>query len=307
MSVPTGRLDAAQRHVLPVGAERGAAAAHEPVVRHPLFGDLVRPVVVDLVVVEGHEPRERGVRGLQVRVGLVLRVALAVVGEVDDLVVGVRADVAARRRVRVRVVLVDVVAEVDDQVEVLRRHVLVGRVVAVLVLLAGRERERQRADGSGRRRLRAPDRADLAVGLEAVEVLEARLQADRLGVHRVRLARHRGLLTARDDLRERFVLGDLPLHLDRLVRHAAAAAQRRRREPRPQHRAVRRRVARRDPERERVAGEAHRPGAGAGERELRCRDHDPRPTRPRSGTSVLTRPSWRHPPARADPLRVPLW
>ena len=98
------------------------------------------------------------VRGLQVRVGLVLRVALAVVGEVDDLVVGVRAHVAARRRVGVRVVLVDVVAEVDDQVEVVLRHVLVGRVVAVLVLLAGRERERQRARRARRRRLRAARR-----------------------------------------------------------------------------------------------------------------------------------------------------
>jgi hypothetical protein len=86
-------------HVLPVGLERGPAAAREDVQRHALLGDVGGPDVVDLVVIEGHQPREVRVRGLQVRVGLVLRVALAVVLQVDDLVVGVRPHVAAARGV----------------------------------------------------------------------------------------------------------------------------------------------------------------------------------------------------------------
>ena len=48
--------------------------------------------------------------------------------------------------VHVSSVLADVVPEVDDEVEIFFRHVFVGRVVAVLVLLARGEREPELGD-----------------------------------------------------------------------------------------------------------------------------------------------------------------
>jgi hypothetical protein len=149
--------------VLPVGLERGGAPAQELRPRLGVLGDLVGPVVVELVVVPGDDPRVRGVGALQVRVRLVLRVAVAVVLERGDLPRRVRAGIAARGRVDVRRVLVDVVAEVQDDVQILLGQVVVGREVAVLVLRARDEREGHRVErgAGGRGRLRAADRAEL--------------------------------------------------------------------------------------------------------------------------------------------------
>jgi len=87
--------------VLVVGLEGGGAAAQERVGRLAVLGRLVGPVVVDLVVVPGDDPREARMGGLEVGVGLVLRVAVAVVLERRDLPARVRPYVAARRVVDV--------------------------------------------------------------------------------------------------------------------------------------------------------------------------------------------------------------
>jgi hypothetical protein len=253
--------------VLPVSLEGDGAAAQEGVARLAVLGDLVGPVVVHLVVVPGDEPGEGGVGGLEVGIGLVLRVAVAVVLERDDLRTGVRAHVAARDRVFVRAVLVDVVAEVDDEVEILARHVPVGRVVAVLVLLAGGEREVQRVRRTGRSGLRPAHRADLAAGTEAVEVLGAGPQAIELDVDAVAPLGSGLVLAAAHDAPEAVVERDLPVHVHIAVRHAAAA-QRGGREPGPQHRAVRRRIAGGHAERERIADEPRRRLARSRERRL---------------------------------------
>jgi len=102
---------------------------------------VVGVVVLDLMVVPGDDPGERGVRRLQVRVVAVQGVAAPVAGELRGLARVVSAHVAARGVVLVRPVLVDVVAEVHDEVEILPGHVPVGRVVTVFELLTGGEGE----------------------------------------------------------------------------------------------------------------------------------------------------------------------
>ena len=92
-------------------------------------------VVVDLVIVPRDDERRRGMRRHQIRIGLVLRVAVAVVDERVDLLplmlahaAGVAAAVAAA--------LVDVVAGVEDEVELLLGDPAVRGEVAGLVVAA---------------------------------------------------------------------------------------------------------------------------------------------------------------------------
>src|SRR5262249_60536025 len=96
-----------------------------------LLVDVVGVVVLDLVVVPDRRPRRGRVHRLRGRVGLVLGVPRAVVGQRRELGgrrAGLRRRVhaAGTRRVA-RAVLVDVVAEVEDEVVLLERHLAVGR------------------------------------------------------------------------------------------------------------------------------------------------------------------------------------
>ena len=100
------------------------------------FGDVAGAVVFELVIVPGDEPGKGGVGGLEVRVGFVLGVAVAIVVERGELGADVLANAALAGRA-----FIDVVAEVDDQVEVLLGHVLVGGEEAGFVVLAGGEGE----------------------------------------------------------------------------------------------------------------------------------------------------------------------
>ena len=142
-----GAARGAQRHVLVVrlvrrgppggplrrGQRRAAVGAHH-----------VGVVVLHLVVVRDHQPRRDRVRGLQVRVGLVLRVPAAVVGQRDDL----GAQRAGAPTPAVGAVLVDVVAQVQDQVRAVLGHPAVGGVVA---RTRSASRRRRPSRGRGRR------------------------------------------------------------------------------------------------------------------------------------------------------------
>jgi hypothetical protein len=217
------------------------------------------------VVVGRHDERERRVRGLQVAVGLVLRVAHAVVVERD----GLAADVAAHQHLRHRerrgapAALVHVVAGVQDEVEVLAREVGVRRVEPLLVVLAADHPEAQQLRGrTGRgHRAGATDRRLLAGDAEAVPPPAVRLEPGQLDVHAVRDVRRRRHRARPHDLRERLVGRELPVDVDGCGGHAAVGVERRRGEARPQHHAVRGRVARRDAEREQVGRQRLR-GAG---------------------------------------------
>jgi hypothetical protein len=227
------------------GADREKLRGVDGARRH-----VVGVVVGDLVVVPGHEPGKGGVRGLQMRIGLVQRIAVAERRQLRRNAAAVVPHVA-----RAPGAFVDVVAEVHDEVQRLRRHVAVGREVALLVLLARREGEAQRRRGPvafRRRGARAPGRAACAVRCEAIPIDAARPQSLHLDVHRVRQLRACRGRTLRDNAPEGLVVRDLPAHLDRRVAHAATL-QRLGREPRPEHHAVGPRRARGHAERERLA------------------------------------------------------
>ena len=209
---------------------------------------------------------------------------------------------------------VDVVAEMKDDVEILGGHVAVRGEEAGLVVLAGGEREPQAVDvrARSRQRPRAADRARRVAGVEAIPVPAVGLEALDFDVHRVRPLRpRRSRGRCRTTLPHRLVVGDFPADVDRLRRHAAAV-QRIGREPRPEHDAVRRRIAGRDTERERRRSERDVAPRSDGARETRRRDPAQseatqkarrRLTDVRSQASMIRNPS-RRPPRAGDRKRA---
>ena len=105
-----------------------------------------------------------------------------------------------------------------------------------------------------RRRAEAPDRTLVLLGLEAVPVLALRFQPVDLGVDRVDLLRPDPRVAAVDDVQEAGVLRDLEADAVAGVAEPAAV-ERVGRQARPEHDAVRRRLARGDAELEGVVGE----------------------------------------------------
>ncbi len=131
-------MRAGKRHVLVVSTVGGGAAREKALARHAVLGLVVGVVVVDFVVVPGHDPRAGAVRGLQIGIGLVQRIARAIVIERVRLPARVLAHMVAPPGR-----LVDVIAEKDDEIGRVGDDVAVGAVVALLVLLAGGEGEAQ--------------------------------------------------------------------------------------------------------------------------------------------------------------------
>ena len=223
-----GQRGGADRQPLQVGLHGGVAASDEVALLVCLVVlRAVGPVIVgDLVVIPGDDPRARSVRGLQVRVGVVLSIALAVVGQGDDLVGRlVQADGAGLTGVLAARVLVDVVADVQRVVDVAAvRHIAVGAEEAGLPVGAAKQREAQFGDvgALGRCGAGLADRGGLALagavdGGEAVEVAGVGLQAAGLYLHGHVAGRLRLRGAGGDDLGELFVAGDFPLHVGGLA------------------------------------------------------------------------------------------
>ena len=207
------------------------------------------------MVVEHRQPRRRGVRRLQIRIGLVLRVALSVVGQRHRLGPGVVTNVAAGDRGLARRILVLVVPQVHNEIRVFVGEPTIGGKPALFVVRARREAHRHRRQRPRRgRRPGATRGRDVTGGAEPVEVVGAWPQAGQLDVHTMRQFRCRRGDSALNDTREAVVGRDLPLHVDDLRGHAAetVVGQRVRREPGPDHGAVGIRFARRHPEGERI-------------------------------------------------------
>ena len=184
--------------------------------------------------------------GLQVAIGLVLRIPDPVVLERLDLDRRVLADVAIATAV-----LVDVVARVGNQVEALLGHVLERAVIAGFVALAPRHSKRERLDrvlrGGG---ARAAHRAHGVAGHEAIEVVAPRLEPGGIHVHAVAQLRGGGGAALLDHPAEGVVVGQFPADCRAHGVHAVSRDQRIGREPRPEHHAGGRGVARGDAERE---------------------------------------------------------
>ena len=166
---------------------------------------------------------------------------------------------------------VDIVAIMIDEGELLVGERAIGGVIAVLVILAAAdpEAQRARARAGGGDGARAADDALLAARAEAVPIGPVGLQAGKLDMDAVGELGPGDLAAMRHDRMELLVGGDLPGHRHRRHRHPAMGLERIGREPRPDHEAVRRRIAGGDSEAERKGGEASALGAedsGGGER-----------------------------------------
>ena len=211
-----GQYAGAQRHVLVIGLV-GRGAVGSKVWHWPAAAASGQPgvVVLDLVVVPGHQPGAGSVRSLQIWVALVQGVAGAVVVQRQQpaatrgRVRGADGHAAFGRRTGV---FVQVIAQEQHQVQVFLRHVLVGAEVAIFPFLArgiGQPQPRRpgtwRGKGAG-----APHRADFAVHLEAVKVPAVSVQALHFNVYRVRQFGQGLGLAALHDAREPGVVGQLP-------------------------------------------------------------------------------------------------
>src|SRR4051812_34275968 len=230
-----------KRHVLVVGAVRGFAPQQERFAVHAVFGAVVCVIVVHLVVVPGEDPRAGSMRLLQVGIAAIERVARAVSLER----IGLRGTMAAHV-VAAPARLVDIVAEEYDEVRLVGHDVAGRPREALLVLLAESECDpHAAADLAGRRRrTRAPDAASRIARREAVPVPAFRLEPVDLDVYRMEPLRLSERLARAHHRLEAFIGGDLPFQRHRHRVHAG--------QPRPQHDARWRRIARGDAERERV-------------------------------------------------------
>ena len=273
-----GKRGPPEGHVLVVRLERGRAAQQEHLARRIVGAGVAGVVVGHFVIVPAHHERRRQVGRAQVVVHLVLPVAHPVVGDAEELVSQMLPHLAVQPAVG-RARLVDVIPRVQHEIEIALRDAPIGGEVAVFVVGAAAHRKAQAIDGgSGRGRgPGAPNLADLPPDAESVEVLARGLQPLHLHVEAVRqlgIRRGRALLL---DVAEQPIARHLPGHVQRSGRHAAAALERTRRKPGPQHDAVGQRIPRRDAERERIVGKELL-GRGAPRREglrERGRAHPP--------------------------------
>ena len=204
-----------QRHVLEVGlVGRGAAAQEALGIVAGRFA-VAGIVVDDLVVVPGQDPRMRGVGGLQIGVALVQRVAVAVgVQRVR------RACAVLAHFVGGAAPFIDVVADEEHEVHLAAGDLAMRSEVALLVVLAGSEREAQAPYiRIGRRRgARMADRADGIATPEAIPVVALRLQALRVDVHAQGSGSIGHHLAAGDGSAQGSVRMDLVLHRARVLR-----------------------------------------------------------------------------------------
>jgi hypothetical protein len=112
----------------------------------------------------------------------------------------------------------------DDQIEVFGRHVAIGGVVTLFVLLAGSEGQAQAAGGGvdGGGGTRSAHRAHCAAGVKTVPVPARRFEAADFKVHRMRQFGNGDFRAAAHDVAERFIRREFPVDFDCRLRHAAA-------------------------------------------------------------------------------------
>ncbi len=246
-----GRI--AYRHPLVIGLQ-GDALAGFPIafvlIGVVILCPIAPGIIGDLVVVPDGDPRRGGVGRLQVRIGFIKRVALAVIVQRDDLGRGVDDPTKPRRdfaAIAIDAIFIDVIAQMQHRIE--RIGAGGDRLIAVeipeRVIRAGAYGEIDRLDGALRQGLGAAgDGAGLA-DLKAVIIDEAGLEAGHVDFDGVITLGIGGEITEFDDLREVFVLCHHPTH-----RHGPVSL---RGNSRPHNDAIQPRIAAGDP-----MGERHR-------------------------------------------------
>ena len=251
-AVATGRARRRQRHVLEVGPVGGRATREEDR-RIVLIGcGQARVVVGDFMVIPSGHPRTGRMRRLQRGIGLVQRIAGAVVVEAADFVGVVRAD-----GIGVDAVFVDVVAQVQDQVRCIGSDMAVGSVMPLLVVLAAGHCQVQGANRGavGGQRARARGRTAMSGRGKAIPVVALWLQATRRHMHAVRPFWIGVGGAAGDDARHGCISGHFPVHRIAVRRHAALRGQGVGCQAGPQHHRIGRRIAGRHAETKRVFGQ----------------------------------------------------
>ena len=191
---------------------------------------------------------------LQVRVGPMQRIAVAIAGQGGGVLEPVAAHDVGRPRPGAGV-FVDVVAQEQGQVRRLVGHVAIGAEIADLPVRAGGDGQLQPIHVRIRRRRRAGQahRAALAGGGEPIPVGAAGGQAldlhmDRMGGGGIRRDLARG-----DDAGKALVGGDVPAHRDGRAQTAlSVGGDRIDGQPRPQHETVRPRIAAGHAQREQI-------------------------------------------------------
>jgi hypothetical protein len=197
----------------------------------------------------------RCVRGLQMRVALVERMAVPVAVQRVRCGRAMFAQVVGRAAA-----FVDVVAHEQHEVQFACGDFAVRHEEALLVVLAGGEREAQPPHVGVARGCSAcvADRADGAAASEAVPIVALRLQALRMDVHAEGARRIGHDLAPRHRLTQCGVAEDFVAHGTGGPRAAGRLVLGQRRQPGPEHDAVRPRLAARNAERERVRSPARR-------------------------------------------------
>ena len=213
------------------------------------------------MIVEGHDERGGMMSRLQIRIGLVLGVAPAIIVEAVDFVACVGAIDGPAGRVRdddaaMAPILIDIVAIMEDRVEVrLLAQMAIGAVPALGVGLTTGEPEpnpiRQRADGR-RRSGHAHWTCFGAFDEEAIPIGSPWSQPVDFDMDTMRQFRARQRVARPDDTCKMFILRHFPADWNGQHGHAPMHIQRHRCETGPDHEAVRPGIPCRDAEREGV-------------------------------------------------------
>jgi hypothetical protein len=211
--------------------------AHQKI-RTEVLVAIIAVIVGYFVIVPRDDPRRGQVRGLQMRVGFVLRIARTIDGQRHAFI----TLWTRRRRMReiVGAPFVDVVAEEGDQIGRCLGNMPMRRIVAEFPVLAGCVCKAQQGGHRIRRRCGAcaSGRADRAAQHEAIPVPAIGLQSDGVDMHAVREFGQRRHASLCNDFPERVVFRDFPLNEHR-QRRKRIRIQWIRQDARPQHDAIR--------------------------------------------------------------------
>ena len=202
-----------------------------------------------------------GARGLQVVIAQILRVAQPIVRDVETILADMVAHMGYRQPILVIVrsallIFIDEVAIMIDEGEIiLAREMAESGKIPVLIILTPGDTEFQRpGTGRGRRQGACPPaRRLVACQRETIPIGPVGLQSRDFDMDAMAKFRPCGRLPRRHDRLETIVAGDFPFYRQRHRRHTAMRLEWFGCQLGPDDKAVRRRIARRHPQRKGIA------------------------------------------------------
>ena len=197
-------------------------------------------------------------RGTQVRILLILRIAAPIIIQRNGFIAGVDA----QRVLRPAAKFIDIVAIMKDRVEHrFARQMGEGGEEAAFIIMAADAGDVQLVQCRARcgQGAGAPCLADRSARMESIPIGALRGEAGHFDMKAMRRLGQRQPLAGLDDVAKAGVGRDLPCHRHRPRRHAASRRQRVGSKPGPDHEAVGRRIARGHAQSEGIAAQ----GAGS--------------------------------------------